>query len=89
MAIAQERKPQHTAAFGERPGDKGKAEVQLAFLPKRINHLTRHLRELRNDHHSRRGLLMLLAWHRRPLNYLQRTDLARDRTSVRQLDQRR
>jgi small subunit ribosomal protein S15 len=89
MAIAQERKPQHTARFGGRLGDRGKGEVQLAFLPKRIDHLTRHLRELRNDHHSRRGLLMLVGWHRRPLNYLQRTDLARDRTGVRQLGQQR
>jgi small subunit ribosomal protein S15 len=89
MAIAQQRKPQHTTRFGERPRDRGKAEVQLAFLPKQVNHLTRHLREHRNDHHSRRGPLMLVGWHRRPLNYLQRTDLGRDRTVVRQLGQRR
>jgi small subunit ribosomal protein S15 len=89
MTIAQEPKSQHTARFGERLGDRGKAEVQLAFLPKRINHLTRDLRELRKDHHSRRGLLMLVGRDRRPLNHLQRTDLARDRTCVRQLGQQR
>jgi small subunit ribosomal protein S15 len=89
MAIAQERKPRHTARFGERPGGRGEAEVQLVFLSKRINHLTRHLRELRNDQRSRRGLLMLVGWRRRPLNYPRRTDLARDRTGVRRRGQPR
>src|SRR5207248_9378505 len=55
--------------------DTGSTKVQIALLTERINHLTEHLREQGKDHHSRRGLLMLVGRRRRFLSYLQRTDL--------------
>jgi small subunit ribosomal protein S15 len=61
----------------------------VALLTERINHLTEHLREHRKDHHSRRGLLMLVGRRRRLLNYLQRNDLERYRTLLRELGLRR
>jgi small subunit ribosomal protein S15 len=89
MAITQERKRELTAKFGDSPADTGKAEVQVALLTERINDLTQHLREHRKDHHSRRGLLMLVGRRRRLLNYLQRNDLERYRTVLRELGLRR
>lgn len=89
MTITQERKQELTARFGDSPGDTGKTEVQVALLTERINDLTRHLREHRKDHHSRRGLLMLVGRRRRLLNYLQRSDLERYRALLRELGLRR
>ena len=89
MAITQERKRELTARFGDDEADTGKTEVQVALLTDRINDLTRHLREHRKDHHSRRGLLMLVGRRRRLLNYLQRSDLERYRTLLRELGLRR
>jgi small subunit ribosomal protein S15 len=89
MAITQERKRELTTQFGESPTDTGKTEVQVALLTDRINDLTEHLREHRKDHHSRRGLLMLVGRRRRLLNYLQRNDLERYRTLLRELGLRR
>jgi small subunit ribosomal protein S15 len=89
MAITQERKQELTAQFGDSHTDTGKTEVQVALLTERINDLTQHLREHRKDHHSRRGLLMLVGRRRRLLNYLQRSDLERYRTVLRELGLRR
>jgi small subunit ribosomal protein S15 len=89
MTITQERKQELTAQFGNTPTDTGKTEVQVALLTERINHLNDHLREHRKDHHSRRGLLMLVGRRRRLLNYLRRTDLERYRTVLRELGLRR
>jgi small subunit ribosomal protein S15 len=89
MAITQDRKRELTAQFGAGPADTGKTEVQVALLTERINHLTQHLREHRKDHHSRRGLLMLVGRRRRLLNYLQRNDLERYRALLRELGLRR
>jgi small subunit ribosomal protein S15 len=89
MAITQERKQELTTKFGAGPADTGKTEVQVALLTERINDLTRHLREHRKDHHSRRGLLMLVGRRRRLLNYLQRSDLERYRAVLRELGLRR
>ena len=89
MAITQERKRELTERFGDSPTDTGKTEVQVALLTDRINDLTQHLREHRKDHHSRRGLLMLVGRRRRLLNYLQRNDLERYRTLLRELGLRR
>jgi small subunit ribosomal protein S15 len=89
MAITQERKRELTEKFGASPTDTGKTEVQVALLTDRINDLTEHLREHRKDHHSRRGLLMLVGRRRRLLNYLQRSDLERYRTLLRELGLRR
>jgi small subunit ribosomal protein S15 len=63
--------------------------VQIALLSARINELTEHLREHRKDHHSRRGLLMLVGKRRRLLNYLQRVDLDRYRALIQELGLRR
>ena len=60
-----------------------------ALLAARINELTEHLREHKKDHHSRRGLLMLVGKRRRLLNYLQRTDLDRYRALIKELGLRR
>jgi small subunit ribosomal protein S15 len=89
MAITQERKQELTVQFGASPTDTGKTEVQVALLTDRINDLTQHLREHRKDHHSRRGLLMLVGRRRRLLNYLQRSDLERYRALLRELGLRR
>jgi small subunit ribosomal protein S15 len=89
MAITQERKRELTERFGDSPTDTGKTEVQVALLTERINDLTQHLREHGKDHHSRRGLLMLVGRRRRLLNYLQRNDLERYRALLRELGLRR
>lgn len=89
MSVTQERKQELVAKFGDGPADTGKAEVQIALLTERINDLTGHLRTHRKDHHSRRGLLMLVGRRRRLLNYLQRSDLERYRAVLRELGLRR
>jgi small subunit ribosomal protein S15 len=89
MTLTQERKQELIARFGDGPADTGKAEVQIALLTERINLLTEHLRAHRKDHHSRRGLLMLVGRRRRFLNYLQRSDLERYRALIRELGLRR
>ncbi len=89
MTMPQERKQELVAKFGETASDTGKTEVQVALLTERINELTDHLRTHSKDHHSRRGLLMLVGRRRRFLNYLQRTDLERYRTVIRELGLRR
>jgi small subunit ribosomal protein S15 len=89
MTLTKERKQELIQKFGESPGDTGKAEVQIALMTARINDLTEHLRTHRKDHHSRRGLLMLVGRRRRFLNYLQRTDLERYRSLVRELGLRK
>ena len=89
MAITQERKQELISRFGDDASDTGKTEVQVALLTERINDLNEHLREHRKDHHSRRGLLMLVGRRRRLLNYLQRSDLERYRTLLRELGLRR
>ena len=89
MTVTQERKRELVEKFGGTPGDTGRTEVQIALLTERINALTEHLRAHRKDHHSRRGLLMLVGRRRRFLNYLQRTDLERYRGVLRELGLRR
>ena len=89
MPLTQERKQELVTKFGAGEGDTGKTEVQVALLTERINSLTEHLREHSKDHHSRRGLLMLVGRRRRFLNYLQHQDLERYRTLIRELGLRR
>jgi small subunit ribosomal protein S15 len=89
MTLTQERKQELIEKFGDSPTDTGKTEVQVALLTERINELTDHLRTHRKDHHSRRGLLMMVGRRRRFLNYLQRTDLERYRAVLRELGLRR
>ena len=89
MPLTSEKKLELTEKFGASPQDTGKTEVQVAMLTERINELTEHLRAHSKDHHSRRGLLMLVGRRRRFLNYLQRTDLERYRALVRELGLRK
>jgi small subunit ribosomal protein S15 len=70
-------------------GDTGSPEVQVAMLSKRISGLTEHLRTHKHDHHSRRGLLLLVGRRRRLLNYLQKTDISRYRSLIERLGLRR
>ena len=89
MTLTQERKAEIVAQFGENAQDTGNTRVQIALLTQRINDLTGHLREHRKDHHSRRGLLMLVGRRRRFLSYLQRTDLDGYRTLIKELGLRK
>ncbi len=70
-------------------GDTGSPEVQVAMLTQRIKDLTQHLKEHKHDHHSRRGLLLLVGRRRRLLQYLQRTDITRYRSLIERLGLRR
>jgi small subunit ribosomal protein S15 len=88
-ALTAERKQELVAKFGRGDNDTGSTEVQVALLTERINHLTEHLRGHKKDHHSRRGLLMLVGQRRRLLNYLQRSDLERYRALVKELGLRK
>jgi small subunit ribosomal protein S15 len=89
MTLTVEQKREVIKKFGKSEADTGSPEVQIALLTRRINHLTEHLREHKGDHHSRRGLLMLVGQRRRLLNYLQRKDLDRYRGLIRELGLRR
>ncbi len=89
MSLTVEKKQAIVSKHGRSPGDTGSAEVQIALLTARINELTEHLRTHRKDHHSRRGLLMLVGKRRRLLNYLQRHDLEGYRELIRELGLRR
>ncbi len=89
MSLTVERKRELVERFGKTGEDTGSTEVQVALLTERINALTEHLREHRKDHHSRRGLLMLVGRRRRLLNYLRRSDLDRYRTLIGELGLRR
>ena len=87
--LTPERTQEIVAQFGASPTDTGNVRVQIALLTERINALTEHLREHKKDHHSRRGLLMLVGRRRRFLNYLQREDLEGYRALIRELGLRR
>ena len=89
MTVTAERKQELVARFGKAERDTGSAEVQIALLTERINDLTQHLRTHSKDHHSRRGLLMMVGKRRRLLNYLQRKDLEGYRALIRELGLRR
>ena len=89
MTLTVEEKREVVQQFGKSEADTGSPEVQIALLTRRINHLTEHLREHKHDHHSRRGLLMLVGQRRRLLNYLQRKDLDRYRALIAELGLRR
>ena len=87
--LTVEEKREVVQQFGKNESDTGSPEVQIALLTRRINHLTEHLREHKHDHHSRRGLLMLVGQRRRLLNYLQGKDLDRYRGLIQELGLRR
>jgi small subunit ribosomal protein S15 len=84
-AVKQKIMSDHATA----EGDTGSPEVQVAMLTQRIRDLTEHLREHKHDHHSRRGLLLLVGRRRRLLQYLQSTDIGRYRALIERLGLRR
>jgi small subunit ribosomal protein S15 len=75
--------------FGTSATDTGSPEVQVALLSRRISDLTEHLKTHKHDHHSRRGLLLLVGQRRRLLQYLQQTDIQRYRSLIERLGLRR
>jgi small subunit ribosomal protein S15 len=87
--LATERKTDIIEQHRQHGQDTGSAEVQIALLTERINHLTQHLREHRKDHHSRRGLLKMVGQRRRQLAYLNKTDVERYRAIVAKLGLRK
>ena len=89
MPLTTEKKQELIGKYGRTDGDTGSAEVQVALLTERINELTEHLRTHRKDHHSRRGLLMLVGKRRRLLRYLQGSDIDRYRSLIQELGLRR
>ena len=89
MTLTADAKRDIVAKHGRANEDTGSTEVQVALLTARINELTEHLREHRKDHHSRRGLLMLVGKRRRLLKYLQRADIDRYRSLIQELGLRR
>ena len=89
MTLTKDKKAELVGKFGRAADDTGSTEVQVALLTERINELTEHLRGHRKDHHSRRGLLMLVGQRRRLLRYLERIDLERYRALVSELGLRR
>jgi small subunit ribosomal protein S15 len=82
-------KKQIITDYATTDGDSGSPEVQVALLTRRISDLTEHLKTHKHDHHSRRGLLLLVGQRRRLLNYLQKNDIARYRSLIERLGLRR
>lgn len=89
MSLTVEHKREIVERFGEDANDTGSTSVQVALLTARIKELTEHLREHRRDHHSRRGLLMLVGQRRRLLQYLRGKDIDRYRELIAELGLRR
>mgnify|MGYP006171105269 CR=1 FL=1 len=75
--------------YATHPGDTGSPEVQIAVLTKRIKDLTEHLKDHKHDHHSRRGLLMMVGRRRRMLDYVRKNDIEKYRKLLESLDLRR
>jgi len=89
MALNADVKKAIIDEYATHPGDTGSPEVQVAILTKRIKDLTEHLKEHKHDHHSRRGLLLLVGQRRRLLSYLADVDIARYRSLIERLGLRR
>ena len=89
MALASDVKKKIMTEYATVDGDTGSPEVQVAMLSRRIADLTDHLRTHKHDHHSRRGLLLLVGRRRRLLNYLADTDITRYRSLIERLGLRR
>ena len=83
--MTKERKQELIAKYGRGTNDTGSPEVQIDLLTERINHLTDHLRTHKKDHHSRRGLLMMVGKRRGLLDYLIKTDIERYRSIIAEL----
>ncbi|MFI0433701.1 MAG: ribosomal protein [Actinomycetota bacterium] len=89
MPTDSETRQQIITEYATHPGDTGSPEVQIALLSHRISHLTEHLKTHKHDHHSRRGLLLLVGRRRRLLNYVADTDIERYRSLIERLGLRR
>ena len=89
MNLAEMTKSEIIAAFVQHEGDTGSPEVQVALLTARINHLNEHLKNNRNDHHSNRGLLLMVGQRRGLLEYLKKTDIERYRALIAKLNLRK
>ena len=89
MALTKEKKTNIIKKFARDEKDTGSPEVQIAILTERINSLTDHLRFHKKDHHSRRGLLMMVGQRRGLLNYLSDQDIERYRAIIKELGLRR
>jgi small subunit ribosomal protein S15 len=89
MPLAQDKKKTLIEQFRVHEGDTGSPEVQIALLTERINSLTEHFKEHKKDHHSRRGLLMLIGKRRGLLGYLQKKEPERYRAVIDKLGIRR
>lgn len=85
----KERKQELIQEFARTEHDTGSPEVQIAILTERISHLTEHLKTHKKDHHSRRGLLILVGKRRGLLDYLQKIDIERYRSIIERLNLRR
>ncbi len=89
MALAAEQKSQVITKYRIHKSDSGSPEVQVALLSQRISELTEHFKTHQKDHHSRRGLLTMVARRRKLLNYLKDRDLERYRALIQRLGIRR
>jgi small subunit ribosomal protein S15 len=89
VALTTEQKKAVLSEYGIHETDTGSPEAQVAMLTKRIVDLTEHLKKHKHDHHSRRGLLLLVGRRRRLLKYVQKVDIARYRSLIERLGLRR
>lgn len=89
MALSAAEKKDILTDYGVHESDTGSPEAQVALLTKRIIGLTEHLKQHKHDHHSRRGLLLMVGRRRRLLQYLRKVDVARYRSLIERLGLRR
>lgn len=89
MSLTTEQKQAIIAEYATHEGDTGSPEVQVAILSRRIKDLTEHLKGHKHDHHSRRGLLLIVGQRRRMLGYLHDVDIERYRSLIERLGLRR
>ncbi len=87
--MTKEEKLELIKKYGTNENDSGKSEVQIALLTKRINDLTSHFNAHKKDHHSRRGLMMMVGKRRRLLDYLVDKDIERYRTIIKEMNIRK
>lgn len=87
--MTKEEKLEIIKKYGKNEKDSGTSEVQIALLTKRINDLTSHFDAHKKDHHSRRGLMMMVGKRRRLLDYLMKKDIERYRTIIKELNIRK
>lgn len=89
MSLLKEKKQEVIEQHKRNEKDTGSPEVQIALLTERINHLTEHFKQHKKDHHSRRGLLIMVGRRRRLLNYLTKVNIDRYRKIIEKLGLRK